>query len=129
MQAFSMYQRVAVAALAACVTVLLLYRAQPTSQHLLHQFAPPSVTSQFTSPSDHHNWTFDTRRDADNYGLTSEQCDIAFPNLFADIDRAVQSRQKNHITQGELTRHNGGAGMARVLVWDEKVRSSSKFRH
>ncbi|KAK8051530.1 hypothetical protein PG993_002915 [Apiospora rasikravindrae] len=33
-------------------------------------------------------WTFVTGRDDMNYGLTDEQCDIAFPLLYQELDRA-----------------------------------------
>src|ERR1700753_1436364 len=55
-------------------------------------------------------WPFDTERDANNYGLTSDQCSIAFPGLYNEIDRVVQRRRSKPITKAELTREKWPAG-------------------
>jgi hypothetical protein len=38
-------------------------------------------------------WTFNSDRDERNFGLTEEQCSVAFPNFYTEIDRAVQYRK------------------------------------
>src|ERR1700753_4368336 len=38
-------------------------------------------------------WTFNTDRDERNFGLSEEQCSVAFPNFYAEIDRAVKYRK------------------------------------
>lgn len=67
------------------------------------------------------SWHFETERDANSYGLTSDQCDIAFPGLFKEIDTMVQRRRSKPITEEELTRKKWPAGTIRVLVWDQQV--------
>ena len=68
-----------------------------------------------------NSWHFDTERDANNYGLTSDQCDIAFPGLFKEIDTMVQRRRSKPITEAELTRETWPWGTIRVLVWEQQV--------
>ena len=77
------------------------------------------------------SWNFDPERDAHNYGLTSDQCDIAFPGLFDAIDHVVERRRSKPITKAELTRESWPAGTIRVLVWEQQVswtRDASRAR-
>jgi hypothetical protein len=71
------------------------------------------------------SWSFDTLRDANNYGLSSEQCDRAFPGLFDEIDRVVRQRRGKRITRAELTRDQWPAGTVRALIWEQQVCSNS----
>jgi len=116
---------------AVCVAALLVLSLSQSDQ----QFLPNSIVSALkpnpsssSVSSSYESWTFEAQRDAHNYGLTSEQCDSAFPGLFTEVDNAVRRRQSNHITQKELTRDQWPAGTVRVLVWEQQV-SSSLSRH
>lgn len=40
-----------------------------------------------------HPWRFEHKRDSEKYGLTKEQCDVSFPGLFTEIERAVAYRK------------------------------------
>ncbi|EMC91683.1 hypothetical protein BAUCODRAFT_126678 [Baudoinia panamericana UAMH 10762] len=48
-------------------------------------------TRTFAAPPEapKSTWTFDVSRDRDNHSLTQEQCDVAFPRLYHEIDRAA----------------------------------------
>ena len=47
------------------------------------------------APSEGHNvsesarWVYDWKRDGNNHGLNTEQCNSAFPLLYSEIDRSV----------------------------------------
>ncbi|KAK6084024.1 O-glucosyltransferase rumi-like protein [Seiridium cupressi] len=40
------------------------------------------------SPPAEEQWAFETQRDALNFGMSDEQCDIAFPDLYWELERA-----------------------------------------
>jgi hypothetical protein len=110
-----------------CVAALLVLGLSQSAQQFLPNSivsAPRPNPSSSSVSSSHESWTFEVQRDAHNYGLTSEQCDSAFPGLFAEVDNAVRRRQSNHITQKELTRDQWPAGTVRVLVWEQQASSS-----
>ncbi|KAK8009921.1 hypothetical protein PG990_008886 [Apiospora arundinis] len=50
-------------------------------------------------------WQFDASHDAFNYGLSDEQCDAAFPGLFAEIYRARDHLLKHNKTIGREDVH------------------------
>ncbi|KAI2468526.1 glycosyl transferase family 90-domain-containing protein [Annulohypoxylon bovei var. microspora] len=54
---------------------------EPTEQ-LTHAAPPPHP------PPEDEVWEFDPKRDSLNYGLSDDQCNNAFPNLFQELDRA-----------------------------------------
>ncbi|KAK6080917.1 O-glucosyltransferase rumi-like protein [Seiridium cupressi] len=51
------------------------------------------------SPPAEEQWAFETQRDALNFGMSDEQCDIAFPDLYWELERA-----RDHIieTKGSI---------------------------
>ncbi|KAL1969247.1 hypothetical protein VTN77DRAFT_501 [Rasamsonia byssochlamydoides] len=63
-------------------------------------------------------WEFLPTRDADNYGLSDAQCQLAFPKLFVEIDKSVALRTSSNrpITWKELNSRKVGDGMVRVIV-------------
>lgn len=68
-------------------------------------------------------WSFDYRRDGDNYGLDTQQCQDAFPGLFEDIERAKNTRiGKGKVTPQDLTSFELSKGMVRALIFDGQVR-------
>ncbi|KAF2425797.1 hypothetical protein EJ08DRAFT_638369 [Tothia fuscella] len=48
------------------------------------------------------DWEFDSRRDARNLGLLDDQCDIAFPKLYTELDRAKYHLGKSSVRQESL---------------------------
>lgn len=65
------------------------------------------------------NWNF--KRDARNLLMNETQCDLAFPDLFKDIDRAVASRQSNRITLKEIDETEKVRGYTRAIIYDQNV--------
>ncbi|KAK8052281.1 hypothetical protein PG993_003666 [Apiospora rasikravindrae] len=67
-----------------------------------------SSKSQWRYPkgsSPQSSWVFDANRDALNYGLSDEQCDAAFPGLYAEIYRARDHLLKHNKTIGRKDVH------------------------
>ncbi|KAF2164653.1 hypothetical protein M409DRAFT_25047 [Zasmidium cellare ATCC 36951] len=74
-------------------------------------------------PGKHNNWHFDYKRDGRNYGLSEEQCDIAFPGLYKEIDRAVAHRLEKwgKITPDEVEVEWRGDGIVRAMIHDNQL--------
>lgn len=112
-------------------------KGPPPPQHLCIA-AEPYASSEtkhssliFEEPkgsSIHKTWEFTAARDARVYGLTTEQCDSAFPGLFAEIKRAV-TYQKNtrQITPDDIDISWKENGAVRALIIDQQVCSLMLF--
>ena len=70
------------------------------------------------SPPQHGDWQFDYERDGLNYGLSEEQCSIAFPSLTKEVDRAVEYRQDvaGKIKLSEVDVSWRGDGIVRAMI-------------
>lgn len=78
-------------------------------------------SSRPACPSTHpvpHNasWQFNVEHDGHYHGLSEEQCRIAFPKLFGEVDKSAQLRQDKHITFEELDSRNVEEGMVRGII-------------
>lgn len=92
---------------------------------LIHHLA-----SEASKLAHHHHshpsgaWSFNAVQDASNYALTHEQCDVAFPLLYKEIDRAVHFWQDlNHTIMAEnidISWRPDGA--FRSLIHDNELR-------
>lgn len=72
-------------------------------------------------------WTFDPQRDERDFGLSDEQCAVAFPNFYAEIDRAVQHRKNSNLPNitSELVDISWRPDeIMRVMIYDRQVRKS-----
>lgn len=81
-------------------------------------------------------WSYEWERDRNNHGLTTEQCDIAFPELYNEIDRAAVYWKDKKITPQSIELARGNDGGVRVLIHDQQLRIISTkglfrkdFRH
>lgn len=84
------------------------------------QDAAGAPTLSQPGPAD--GWDFDAKRDAKNYGLSPEQCDAAFPKLWAELDRAVAHRKKiGKITPDEVKIGWKVDGIVRAMIYDRQV--------
>jgi hypothetical protein len=69
-----------------------------------------------------HKWEFNASHNAKDYGLTAEHCDIAFPGLFNEIDRAIAYRKKiGMIALEEIDIAWKDTGVVRGLIYDQQV--------
>lgn len=133
----------AIALLTAIVLLLNVQHAPKAMRNLVPQISCPpcperdcptvdstssgdSALSPSQSAPDPHaseaSWTYDPARDADEYGLSIDQCDAAFPGLFQEIEYQVKERTKRPITEEELSRESWPAGTIRLMVHGGQVR-------
>lgn len=67
------------------------------------------------------DWEFVAERDANDHGLSEEQCRRAFPKLFVEVDKSALLRADNHITYKELDSRSVEDGMGRAMVYRGQV--------
>ncbi|KAJ6014254.1 hypothetical protein N7540_008845 [Penicillium herquei] len=68
-----------------------------------------------TTPSN-GTWEFLVERDGQNHGLSEEQCNIAFPKLFVEIDKSAALKQESRIAYKELDSRDVEDGMVRGII-------------
>jgi hypothetical protein len=78
----------------------------------------PHCTSTNHTAAD---WEFEVQRDGDNHGLSDEQCRIAFPKLFIEIEKTAALRKERQITFKEVDDVVVEDGMVRAAIWNGEV--------
>ena len=91
----------------------LSHQPKPSLPTCLQPEVPPESTDA--------GWEFKVERDGDNYGLTDEQCQAAFPKLFVELEKSVQARKDNPISYKEFTSRDIEKGMVRGLIFEGEV--------
>ena len=66
-------------------------------------------------------WEFVVERDGDNHGLSEEQCRVAFPKLYEEVDKSTEFRKENKIKLKELNSIPVEDGMVRALIHHGEV--------
>lgn len=95
----------------------------PASGHKPAQ--APAAGSQSTLVSETKDWTYDPLKHAENFGLTRQQCDIAFPDLWYEIDRSVsvwKNDIKRSITTNDTALDWRDEGAFRALIHRNQLR-------
>jgi hypothetical protein len=114
MSIFRRYPYVLLAALTFILSVLFYgYHYEP--------FKPrprPPLSTFSKGPFDGH-WNF--TRDARNLLMNDAQCSLAFPDLFKEIDRAVELRKEKPITLKEIEAIVPIRGYNRAMIYDNQV--------
>ncbi|KAK1142104.1 hypothetical protein N8T08_008187 [Aspergillus melleus] len=75
----------------------------------------PSAVSNITQ------WEFHTQRDANDHGLSDEQCRVAFPKLFVELDKSAEGRKEKKIMFQEVNGVSVEDGMVRAVVQDGEL--------
>lgn len=99
------------------VNYVLKRPASECVQQPLTEPLPPPSSAETKDGS----WEFVPARDAEDYGLSQEQCRIAFPKLFVEIEKSVAARKDKPITAKELNSKKVGEGMVRAVVHQGEV--------
>ncbi len=70
------------------------------------------------------DWKFEYDRDSLNFGLTRDQCNVAFPGYFEEVFRAVEVRKSygSNVTVDDLDAIRLSRGMVRAMIADRKLR-------
>ncbi|KAF2021941.1 hypothetical protein BU24DRAFT_33136 [Aaosphaeria arxii CBS 175.79] len=72
--------------------------------------------------SEEERWVFQYSRDSHNYGLDEDQCHVAFPGLFEDIERAKNQRTVlGKVTERLLSSFNLSKGMVRAMIYNGEL--------
>ncbi|CAI7653718.1 unnamed protein product [Penicillium crustosum] len=61
-------------------------------------------------------WEFVVERDGNNHGLSEDQCRIAFPKLFVEIDKSSTLRENKLVSYKELDSRTVEDGMVRGII-------------
>lgn len=99
---------------------------RPASECVQQQHIDPPSLPLSSPETNDGKWEFVPARDAEDYGLSREQCRIAFPKLFVEIEKSVAARKDKPITAKELNSKKVGEGMVRVIVHQGEVCASLK---
>ncbi|ATZ52635.1 hypothetical protein BCIN_08g02930 [Botrytis cinerea B05.10] len=65
--------------------------------------------------------TWNYTRDYRNLFLTQEQCDVAFPGLFEEVERPVKLRKNKKVTKKELDDTPALNGFIRAMIFDQQL--------
>jgi hypothetical protein len=112
----------------ACFLLIALYTSEnaprgrrgPKIERLPTPLERPPRVPCVPAP-DHEQWEFQTRRDAENYGLSDYQCRAAFPKLFDQVEKSVATRRISKITKEDLDSQKWLNGMVRGMVYNGEL--------
>ena len=90
-----------------------------TAATLLQTADGPSPTGKQKTTTT--KWTFNATRDADNLGLSDDQCDIAFPKQYTDIQNNVANLSANPITLSDLDIQDGQDERIRAMIYNGEL--------
>lgn len=101
------------------LTFLFISRSHDSGFRYILKASRPNTHSHCpsldTSPQN-KSWEFVVERDGNNHGLSEEQCGIAFPKLFGEIDKSTSLKRDNQISFKELDSRNVEDGMVRGII-------------
>lgn len=108
---------------------LIFFATQDSGSQYIDHYRPhkdrprPQHSESTHFQATNSGWQFDYKRDGKNYGLTEEQCNVAFPELFKEIDRAVEHRKEKwgEITLDEVEVGWRGDGIVRAMIHDNQL--------
>lgn len=98
------------------------------SRYILKTARPGSISQAHCNQGTHTtlpngSWEFVAQRDALNHGLSGEQCQLAFPKLFVEVDKSVSLKRDARITYKDLDSREVEDGMVRAIIDQGQVRS------
>jgi hypothetical protein len=138
----SCYASTSIILLLVFASYLFLVPSSTTTFDYFDPYSPSRLATTYTLPSSRPTpapapwsaadpppaaWSFDHRRDQRNFGLSDDQCDVAFPDLYREIDRAVAWRRGSglqNITPADLD-VKWKAEMLRAMIFDGQVTTPS----
>lgn len=88
---------------------------------------PPQCLPVESSAPSNDTWEFVVGRDGQNHGLSEEQCRIAFPKLYVEIDKSTLLKQETPISFKELDSREVEDGMVRGIIDQGEVSYRSEI--
>lgn len=116
-KAYLMLTRRPVVALTFLVTTFLLVAWYRTADVRLYEFQSADKRTDFDG-----QWSY--LRDRNNLLLDDAKCALAFPKLFDEVDRAVNTRRRKRIEVAELDSIVPKNGYVRAMIYDQEVHFS-----
>ena len=94
----------------------------PALEDQIHSIGDKAKTKNPGASQKNKAWRFDSARDANSYSLDAEQCNIAFPGLFKEIERSVAMQKTlGKITSKQLNISERDRGALRGMIIDQRV--------
>lgn len=119
-----------VAALLPCILIVLglyIYYQPERSRPLTYNGVPDKFPAKKPNREHLFDGFWNYQRDRDNLMLTQDQCDQAFPDLYAELDRARDDRKSRPISLKELDAIPARNGYIRAMIYDQQVRNMSSW--
>lgn len=109
--------------------ILGLHRVRDSSRYFIKNSRPnpPKCPSHESSAPSNGTWEFVVGRDGRNHGLSEEQCLIAFPKLYIEIDKSALLKQETPISFKELDSRDVEDGMVRGIIDQGEVSYRSEL--
>lgn len=106
-------------------------RPPPAHPIVAHEY-PEGYNGRTTGEQTQHDhtyqtyqgdWRYDYARDGKNYGLSEEQCNLAFPELYEEVDRAVAYRRAvgQNVSLQDMEVGWRGDGIVRAMIRDNQL--------
>jgi hypothetical protein len=106
-------KRLLYAGISVCLAFILLLSTSSSAPDVSH-FITENKALQAMRP-----WAFDAARDRENYALTAQQCDVAFPDLYRPITKFFEDLGRDVAYNDTVGNVHWGEG--RMMVYDQKV--------
>lgn len=120
-KAYALLTRKPIVALAFLLTTVFLITWYRTSDIQFYEIRSADRRTDFDG-----RWIYS--RDRNNLLLDDAQCGVAFPRLFEEIDRAVDTRRENRIEVAELDAIQPKNGYVRAMIYDQEVHTHARAR-
>lgn len=114
------------------VVILLLLNTQhtpgfvtnaiPSLNHDSCRPCPERACPESTIAAANASWTYDPVKHAEDYGLSLDQCDAAFPGLFTEIEQQIKAKKGAPITEKDMSRAEWPEGTIKAMIWEGQVR-------
>lgn len=126
------FRFVATGAVISIIAFTFLFSTHSThdaaSKYILKTAHPASsqvhCVQEISTTPPNGSWEFVAERDALNHGLSDEQCRLAFPKLFVEVDKTASLKQDMRITYKDLDSREVENGMVRAIVDQGQVSPS-----
>jgi len=90
-----------------------------------HRKPPSRSEAQSITTANPKDWSYEPRKDSENFALNKKQCNVAFPQLWQEINRSI-SVWKNEISRPiaaeDISLEKQSGGVFRALIHENQLR-------